>query len=78
MARIIYKPHCSECGALINDEIMYEKIKLDVFERYGFTKYIDDELTNIYPTKCKACGEYFDCIEITPPTNLTREREYDR
>ena len=72
MARIIYKPRCSECGALINDEIMYEKIKLGVF------KYIDDELANIYPTKCKVCGEYFDCIEITPPTNLTREREYDR
>ena len=67
MARIIYKPHCSECGALIDDEIMYEKIK------YGFTKYIDDELTYIYPTKCKACGEYFDCIEIAPPIDLTKE-----
>ena len=28
--------------------------------------------------KCKTCGAYFDCIEITPPTNLTKEEDYDR
>ena len=70
MARIIYKPHCSECGAVINDKIMYETINLKNF--------IGDNYTNIYPMKCKTCGAYFDCIEITPPTNLTKEKDYDR
>ena len=66
MARIVYKPHCSECGAVINDEVMYETINLKNF--------IGDNYTNIYTMKCKTCGAYFDCIEITPPTNLTKER----
>lgn len=69
MARIIYKPHCSKCGAVINDEVMYETITLPL-DKYNPFNY---EYTNIYPTKCKTCGEYFDCIEIIPPMNLTKE-----
>ena len=76
MARIIYKPHCSECGALINDEVMYKEIKLEVEKGIGWR--FGDEYTNIYPTRCKSCGEYFNGIEITPPTNLTKEKDYDR
>lgn len=70
MARIIYKPHCSECGEVINDEVMYETINLKNF--------IGDSYTNIYPMKCKTCGAYFNCIEIKPPINLTKEEDYDR
>ena len=31
MARIVYKPHCSECGAVINDKIMYKTINIKKF-----------------------------------------------
>lgn len=65
MARIIYIPHCSKCGAVINDKVMYETINLKNF--------IGNNYTSIYPIQCKTCGEYFDCIEITPPTDLTKE-----
>lgn len=33
MARIIYKPHCSKCGAVINDKVMYKTIELVKKER---------------------------------------------
>lgn len=72
MARIVYKPHCSECGALINDEVMYEKIELEALKERG--DFIREFINILRPTKCEVCGEYFDCIEITPPTNLTEER----
>ena len=74
MARIIYKPHCSTCGAVINGDIMYETITLPTSEYSIF----NHEYTNIYPTRCESCGEYFDCIEIKPPTDLTKERLNDR
>lgn len=76
MARIVYKPHCSKCGAVINDEVMYKKIKLEAEKGIGWC--FGDEYTNIYPMKCKTCGAYFNCIEITPPINLTKEEDYDR
>lgn len=72
MARIVYKPHCSECGAVINDEVMYKKIKLEVEK--GMDWRFGDEYTNIYPTRCKSCGEYFNYIEIKLPADLTGER----
>ena len=75
MARIVYKPHCSECGAVINDDIMYETIILPLGEEDSILNY---KYTNVYPMKCKTCGAYFDCIEITPPINLTKEEDYDR
>jgi predicted Zn-ribbon and HTH transcriptional regulator len=70
MARIVYKPHCSKCGAVINDDVVYETITLPLDEDSLF----NHEYTNIYPARCKTCGEYFDCIEITPPMDLTKEK----
>ena len=72
MARIVYKPQCSECGAVINDEVMYETIKFEKLERNKFS--FVNEYTRIYPSHCEVCGEYFDCIEIKLQTNLTKER----
>lgn len=69
MARIIYRPHCSECGAVINDDIMYETIMLPL----GEDSILNYKYTNVYPMKCKTCGAYFDCIEITSPIDLTKE-----
>ena len=68
MARIVYKPHCSECGAVINDDIMYETIILPLGEEDSILNY---KYTNVYPMECKTCGAHFDCIEITPPINLS-------
>ena len=77
MARIIYKPHCSKCGAVINDKVMYKTIELVKLEK-GIGWCFGNEYTSIYPSHCEVCGEYFDCIEITPPINLTKEEDYDR
>ena len=59
MAQIVYKPHCSNCGAVINDEIKYiiNKIK-------NITPITP---IDIYPCKCPCCGKYFDSIIIKPP-----------
>ena len=68
MGMIEYKPHCSKCGKLINDEIAYQEI----FTGYGYTltKLLMDKVTDIYPVRCQCCGEPFDCIGYTPPRKL--------
>lgn len=55
MAQIVYKPHCSNCGATINDEIKY------------IEHVIINKIKNITPNKCPCCGKYFDSIIIKPP-----------
>lgn len=61
MAQIVYKPHCSNCGAIIYDEITYIEHVI-----------INNKITNItpidiFPYKCPCCGKYFDSIIIKPP-----------
>ena len=52
-ARIVYKPVCSECGAIVRGEV------------YGIRK---ERLQNgmllcceesVYPARCEQCGEWF-------------------
>lgn len=62
MARIIYQPHCSECGAIIPNEIVYKKLVQDCG-----VNTLKRELTVIEPLRCSTCGNFFDCIEIEPP-----------
>ena len=68
MSEIEYKPHCSKCGELIRGEVAYQEI----FTGYGYTltKPSMDKFTDIYPMRCRRCGEPFDCISITPPRKL--------
>lgn len=61
MCRIIYKPHCSNCGAIIEDEVAYGYNMLD---KLDFT--IGTEFW-ICPKRCKSCGEKFEAIELKPP-----------
>lgn len=62
-ASIVYKAHCSVCGALINEEVNFKKI----------SRMYDAEITpyrcdvEITPYRCKACGAYFSKIEIRLP-----------
>lgn len=70
MSKIIYKPHCSKCGFPIDtseEEIAYQ----DIYEGCGYRNMLKDKVyTNIYPRRCSHCGEYFECIEITPPKKM--------
>lgn len=57
MSRIIYKPTCSNCGAVIHGEVS--------------SKYWRDEISygrKIAPTVCLNCGTYFDSIVMPCPT----------
>lgn len=60
MAQIVYKPHCSNCGAVINDEIKY--VEYAIINKIKNITPID-----IFPYKCPCCGKYFDSIIIKPP-----------
>lgn len=62
MGAIIYKPHCSKCGAVINQEITY-KIVGEIGKTHLFGRY----LVGINPIKCARCGEVFETIEIPMP-----------
>lgn len=54
MGIIIYKPHCSKCGAII-DQVTYRKIT-------ELGNFIDIE-----PSRCPRCREVFETIEIPIP-----------
>lgn len=66
MAQIVYKPHCSNCGAVIYDEITY-------IEHVIINK-IKNITPIISPCKCPYCGKYFDSIIIKPPK---KEHRYE-
>jgi hypothetical protein len=63
MAQIVYKPHCSNCGAVIEDEITY--IEHVIINKIKNITPID--ISPISPCKCPYCGKYFDSIIIKPP-----------
>ena len=60
---IIYKPHCKECGALINDEVTYRKFKMILANKY-LCNYSSIE---IEPYRCESCGAIFETIEVPMP-----------
>lgn len=65
MSKIVYKPHCEKCGALIEEKIQYRRIVIElpnhVFYRYAPEYYEFD------PYKCKNCGAVFDSAEVPLP-----------
>lgn len=65
IAQIKYIPHCSKCGAIIDENVSYKEILLDT-PIPEYIKY-DNKITVISPQRCTNCGASFDCIEITPP-----------
>ena len=60
MSQIVYKPHCSNCGAVIYDEIKY-------IEHVIINKITNITPVDIFPYKCPYCGKYFDSIIIERP-----------
>lgn len=69
MGKIVYKPHCSKCGALIEGRPAWNKIIVDA----GSNNLLKQESAEIHPCRCENCGEFFDCIEFTPPEELPTE-----
>lgn len=69
MTKIVYKPHCANCGALIDKDI---SCKQTVIERAAANRYFyPDTIYDISPYRCEKCGEIFEGIEIKRP-------EYER
>lgn len=69
--QIVYKPHCNNCGFLIDSKVEYQ----DIYESIGRTSNGTTIAkrkagANIYPNKCKACGAWFYSIEMTLPEKL--------
>lgn len=64
MGKIIYKPHCASCGALINEEVVYRSHEIRYANGYLYHKsgFIDIE-----PNRCTRCGEIFEIIEVPIP-----------
>lgn len=69
MAYIAYKPCCSNCGAAIEDEVMYQRIQLHYDSVYSIGS-ISDWMSFVHPSRCSSCGAVFDHIEIKPPKEV--------
>ena len=72
MAKIIYQPHCSDCGAVIFDDVAIRKTLLDC------EMNLKQEITDIEPFRCPVCGNMFETIEIRPPREEISEIEYGK
>lgn len=57
--KIIYKPTCSECGAVIGGEVYGVCLKTLAERNHYRLEYG----SCIHPSKCWKCGVWFDSIE---------------
>lgn len=68
MSKIIYKPHCGQCGALIEQKIQIKRATLEVGDHvpilYRSPYYKFD------PYRCDVCGATFDSAEFQPPKEV--------
>lgn len=62
MGKIVYKPHCGKCGAIIEQEVTYREIAQMLHGSRRIGRFIDIE-----PNKCPCCREVFGTIEIPMP-----------
>lgn len=62
MANIVFLPVCSDCNAIIFDEVDYRR---ELLERFDST-IINQVIT---PYKCPVCGKLFN--KIVMPTKLS-------
>ena len=71
MSKIVYKPHCDKCGALIEQEIRFKKTVLElpnrIYHLYASEYYTFD------PYQCKNCGAIFDSAEVQIPKEEKEE-----
>ena len=68
MSKIVYKPHCERCGALIEQKIQFKRnmIKLDNL----IPPLYASENCEINPYLCEICGAVFDSIEVRLPEEI--------
>lgn len=64
--KIVYKPHCGNCGSLIDMEVAYRY----VYEKDTETMLANMVCTEVYPDRCDNCGATFNTIEIQMPKQL--------
>lgn len=67
LTTIIYKPHCGECGHLIDTKVEYQDVYTSPTE-VMLSKRVG---SYIYPNKCAFCGASFKSIQIDPPKRLS-------
>lgn len=70
MTTIEYKPHCANCGALIDEEVTYSEI---ISEHRTGLRLLTPDGIEINPYRCNHCGEFFDGITIRQPRNVGPE-----
>ena len=71
MGKIIYKPHCSNCGTLITEKVQYRNINnINSYSNNGINSY-----TEIYPNRCSSCGQPFDGVKIPTSEELASIQE---
>lgn len=68
-SKIVYKPHCNNCGILI-DTSEYEITYQEIYENCREAMLAEKVGVEIYPNRCEHCGAVFDSIEITQPKKL--------
>ena len=66
---IVYKPHCSKCGAAINERVSYRNIITEC----GSYKNLAHPTTEVSPSRCRCCNQPFDRIEIQIPEQQPTE-----
>lgn len=71
MSKIVYKPHCEKCGAIIDQKVQFKRYTLEgnndiprVYV-YNLTYY------EFYPHQCENCGAVFDSAECQLPEEVT-------
>lgn len=70
MSQIVYKPHCSKCGALISSEIAYTYFNQSV--AHNLLRRV---IVEIEPSVCQECGTLFDTITVIPPREIEETEE---
>lgn len=72
MAQILYKPHCSKCGALISSEVAYTYFNLKQSASPNLLRRV---IVEIEPSVCQECGTRFDSIIFVPPKEIKETEE---
>jgi len=63
MGTIIYKPHCAECGALINEKVTYRRLEPLIPTKFLYS----GSFIEIEPNRCESCGAWFETIAVPMP-----------
>lgn len=78
IAQIKYIPHCSKCGAIIDEKVSYKEILLDDDDyiiNHRCIKF-DNKITLVSPQRCTNCGAVFNYIEIEQPKKIEDDNDF--